>query len=250
MVVSSYEEFADAVRTYRFDEPAFDRDMVARARGSLAATRLLVVGEWHGVYETPSALASLAVSLDTRAVAFEWSHEEMDEPLQRFLHSGRFDFEHLWSLPDSAEFFCGDGRIAAGHFALLQRLAIERRLEQVIAFDRLDPEPLPDDPSVRDREMAARLLGEWDDRIPLLVLTGAAHARLDAGDVGADGTQTMAMHLARRRPRLQSAMLEYDGGSCWSRGRLHDVSGPMPPASIALRLPVASPAVVPGPAGA
>jgi hypothetical protein len=89
----------------------------------------------------------------------------MDEPVQAFLRSGSFEFERLWSLPASAEFFCGDGRIAAGHFALLQRLYGEERLDQVVVFDRLDPEPVEDWEAqvlVREPEMAARLLAEWD----------------------------------------------------------------------------------------
>lgn len=60
--------------------------------------------------ETPSVLYALASALGTRAVALEWSHEEMEAPLQEFLCSGSFDFDRLWSFPASAEFFCGDGR--------------------------------------------------------------------------------------------------------------------------------------------
>jgi hypothetical protein len=43
-------------------------------------------------------------------------------------------------------------------------------------------------------------------------------------------------------------MLDYASGYCWSRGELHDVSGPVPDAPTILRLPAATPAVVPGPA--
>jgi hypothetical protein len=238
VVVSAPEDFAAAVRAHRFREFAFDGGAVALARASLAEAGLLVVGEPHGVYETPGVLYSLACALDTRAVAFEWSHEEMNETVQSFLVSGSFHFDRLWSLPESAEFFWGDGRIAAGHFALLQRLRDEGRLDQVIVFDRLDPES--PDPVVRDREMAQRLLAEWDDAAPLLVLIGAFHAQLEA-----DEGETTTTHLARHRPGLRPAMLDYSGGQCWSR-ELHDVSGPILPAPIRLRLPEATPAVVPG----
>jgi hypothetical protein len=238
VVVSTPEDFAPAVQAHRFDEFAFDGDAVALARASLAEAGLLVVGEPHGVYQTPSVLYSLACALETRSVAFEWSHEEMNEVVQDFLLGGSFDFERLWSLPEAAEFFCGDGRIAAGHFALLQRLKDEGRLDQVIVFDRLDPES--PDPLARDREMAERLLTEWDDRAPLLVLIGAFHAQLET-----DEGETTATHLARHRPGLRPAMLDYSGGQCWSR-KLHDVLGPMLPAPIRLRLPAATPAVVPG----
>jgi hypothetical protein len=243
MVVSSPAEFAAAVAEHPFADFAFEPEMLARAARTLVDTGLFVVGEPHGVRETPSVLYALASVLGTRALALEWSHEEMDEPVQTFLRSGSFDFEQLWTLPASAEFFCGDGRIAAGQFALLQRLHLERRLDQVIVFDRLDPEPPPDDWQVRDREMAARILAEWDRRLPLLVLTGAFHAQLDA----AEGA-TMAAHLVRELAELQPAMLDYASGQCWSRGELHDASAPMPDAPIKLQAPKATPAIVPSPA--
>jgi hypothetical protein len=169
----------------------------------------------------------------------------MDEPVQRFLDTGSFDFERLWSLPASSEFFCGDGRITAGHFALMQRLRSEGRLDQVIVFDRLDPEPVEDwhaQMRVREPEMAARLVAEWDRRLPLLVLTGAFHALLDA----AEGTP-MAGYLARELPGLQPAMLDYTTGHCWSQGELHDVAGPMPHSPVAFEVGHATPAVVPAP---
>lgn len=195
--------------------------------------------------ETPSLIYALASALDTRAVAFEWSHEEMNDPVQNFLCNGSFDFERLWSLPASSEFFGGDGRITAGHFALLQRLRREGRLDQVIAFDRLDPEP-PEDwetqAQVREPEMAARLLTEWDRSLPLLVLTGAFHAQLRASQA-----EPMAAYLARELAGLQPAMLDYATGHCWSRGELHDVSGPVPDAPIIFQAGHASAAVVPAP---
>jgi hypothetical protein len=248
MIVSSPAEFNDAVAEHPFGEFDLASMMLGRAASTLAAAGLLVVGEPHGVRETPSVLYALASALGTRAVALEWSHEEMDEPVQSFLHGGSFDFECLWRLPASAEFFCGDGRIAAGHFALLQRLYGEGRLDQVVVFDRLDRElsvDLEAQVCVRDREMAERILTEWDRRLPLLVLTGAFHAQLTAQE-GAP----MAAHLARELVGLQPLMLDYASGHCWSRGQLHDVSGPMPEAPIKLRLPEASPAIVPSAATA
>jgi hypothetical protein len=203
-VISSPEAFAAAVDAYRFVEIALDTS-------SIREPGLLFVGESHGMRENPDTLYSLAVELGTRAVAFEWSHEEMQAPLDAFLETGSFDFEELWSLPPSAEFFCGDGRITTGHFALLDRLRRENRLDQVIACDRLDPVPVPDDWQVRDREMAERLLAEWDPRSGMLVLVGGDHARLDA----TDGV-TMAMVVAREYPGVQSVTLEYPDGAAKS----------------------------------
>lgn len=240
MVASSPSEFARAVETYRFASTTIDSAEVAHARTSGA--RLFVLGEPHGVYETASVVYTLIAQIEARTIAYEWSHEEMDEPVQRFLQHGKFDFEQLWTLPASAEFFCGDGRITAGHFALLRRLREEDRLDQVIVFDRVDQPTPTKDRFLRDREMAARLLREWDGHVPLLVLTGGFHAQLQATE-----GETMTMHLARRQPDLLTAMLNYTRGQCWSRGALQDVSGQMPAAPITLSVPTASPAIVPGP---
>src|SRR5690349_25011860 len=118
MLASTPAEFAAAVAEHPFADFALDPEALARSAATLAETGMLVVGEAHGVRETPSVLYALATALGSRALALEWSHEEMDEPVQAFLRDGSFDFGALWSLPASAEFFCGDGRIAAGHFAL------------------------------------------------------------------------------------------------------------------------------------
>jgi hypothetical protein len=207
-------EFERAIREYAFDEVALDPDALAAARETLRATGLLVVGEPHGVLQTPAVVYALICALGIRAVAFEWSHEELD------------DLDRLWTLPATAEAFCGDGRVTAGHFALLERT----RLDQVIAFDRLDATPpasWEEHVRVREPELAARLLAEWDRQLPLLVLTGAFHAQLTS----ADGVP-MAAFLARDLPGLQPAMLAYRGIE-------------MPPAPIVFNLPTAQPAVTP-----
>jgi hypothetical protein len=85
LVASAPNEFAAAVSAHPFDDFAFEREAIALARQTLAETGLLLVGEPHGVRETPSVLYRLASVLGTRAVAFEWSHEEMDEPVREFL---------------------------------------------------------------------------------------------------------------------------------------------------------------------
>jgi hypothetical protein len=247
VVISSPDAFAAAVAGHRFVDVALEPAALESAMESIQDAGLLFVGESHGVRENPDVLYVLAVELGARAIALEWSHEEMQAPLDDFLVTGSFDFEALWSLAPTAEFFCGDGRISAGHFAVLERLRNEDRLDQVIAADRLDPDPLPDDWQLRDREMAARLLAEWDARLPLLVLVGGLHAELDA----AEGV-TMAMVVARECPGVQSAIIHYVHGSAWARGRAYDVAAePLPQGPIVVRLPEATEAVVPGvrPAG-
>lgn len=207
IVASSPSEFGAAIAEHPFGSYAFGAEALDAAAAALAETGLLVVGETHGVRETPSIVYALAVALGARAVAFEWSHEEIDAPLQRFVRDGLLDLEGFWSLPPSAEFFCGDGRITAGHFACSHGFVIR----------------------IREPELASRVLAERDGRTPLLVVTGAFHAQLES----ADG-EPMAAHLARRLPGLRPAMFQHEPGP------------QMPPAPIVMCVGEATPAVVPG----
>ena len=192
IVASSPSDFAAAVDEYVFEEVAVDT-------GALTGAELVLVGEAHGRRETPSILYVLARTLGTRALGLEWSHDELGR------YAPDFDVEALWNLPPDAEFFAGDGRYTAGHFALLRRLRDEGRLEQLILFDRLDPEPAPEDWRARDHDMAERLLAEWNGT-PLLAAAGAFHVDLDT-----EGT--MAWHVARVRPDLRTLRLPHGGES-------------------------------------
>jgi hypothetical protein len=241
VIAFSPADFARAIDAYRFRPYEFDPVALETAEASLAATGMLVVGESHGVAETSAVLGALSLRLRTRGIAFEWSHEELDDVVQRFVEGGPLDLDRLWRLPGASEFFCGDGRVAAGHFALLGRMRAEGTLEQVVLFDRLDPEPPPDDPGVRERDLAERLVAEAKATVPLLVLAGAFHARLDA-----DAGETMASRLAAARPGLAAAMLAFESGEGWSRGATYDLGSPMPIAPVVLHVGPGTPAIVPG----
>src|SRR5690348_14937978 len=89
MLVSSPSQFAAAVAEHPFPEFRFEADTIERARRSLEAAGLLLVGEPHGVRETPSVLYALSSLLGTCAVAFEWPHEELEEPVRAFLAKAR-----------------------------------------------------------------------------------------------------------------------------------------------------------------
>ena len=89
MVARSPAAFSAAVVAHPFGNFAFEPEVLSAAAACLAEAGLLVVGEPHGVRETPSVLYALASALGTRAVALEWSHEEMEAPLQEFLRAAR-----------------------------------------------------------------------------------------------------------------------------------------------------------------
>jgi hypothetical protein len=134
--------------------------------------RSLLVGHAHGrrAASEPARLYALARAIDARALAFEWSYDELGPLMDDLRATGRLDVGALWRLPEAAEAFCGDGRFTAGHVALLERLHDERRLDQLILFDRLDAtEP------TRSDEMADRLATAWRRELPLVAVVGAAH---------------------------------------------------------------------------
>lgn len=79
MVVPSPSRVRRRRPAHPFGDFTLDPEMLARAASTAATSELLVIGEPHGVRETPSVLYALAAALGTRAIALEWSHEEMEE---------------------------------------------------------------------------------------------------------------------------------------------------------------------------
>jgi hypothetical protein len=199
--------FRAAVEAYRFDQ----------ALPLLPASAVLLLGNAHGAHASrePAVLYGVAHALGARALALEWSHDELGELVERFLADGRFDLDALWDLPQDAECFSADGRFTAGHVALLERLHREDALDQLIPFDQLDG-PAPPPPELRDARMGARILDGWDASLPLLVVVGAAHV------------PALAAAL-----RTEPAMLDYGPAV------------PMPDAALTLSVPSGPPAVVP-----
>ncbi len=178
-------------------------EAVEAARDSLERTGIFLLGEPHGVEETPRVLYALVRRLGVRGLAFEWSYDELPAPVLDL------DLTALWRLPPSAEVFAGDGRVTAGHFALMERLREEGILEQVILVDRVGSQG-----AERERAMAERLLTERRPEVPLLAVVGAFHAQFRAER----GVVPMAVHVAKAVPDVGHGVIRYRCGSAWHRG--------------------------------
>jgi hypothetical protein len=197
------------------------------------------VGEAHGVAQTPSVLYALARALDARGLALEWSYDEVGPVVERLASMGELDLDALWRLSPDGDFFAGDGRVTAGHFALLRRLREEGRLEQVVLLDRLESGSPPGDRRTREHELAERLLMERRRNLRLLAVTGAGHVGREAGD-----GEPMAAHVTRAVPGVATALLAYAGGRCWFHGVRPLEPTPLT-ADVVFRLGDAEPATVP-----
>jgi hypothetical protein len=98
---------------------------LAAARRSLDSSGLLLLGEMHGVRENPLLIRALMQVLGLTSLALEWP-EDLAPLIQAFPASETLaDHPWLWG---------GDGRITAGHLAVLAERATAGSLE-VILFD-------------------------------------------------------------------------------------------------------------------
>jgi hypothetical protein len=228
--------FERAVAAYRLDDVPLDDDAVEGARESLEATGLFLLGEPHGAAENPRVLYSLARRLGTRALALEWSYDELDAFAQPLVASDALDVEALWSLPTEAEAFCGDGRFTAGHVALLIGLRAEGYLEQLVLVDRAGPAEI----EKREQAMTDRLLAERRRELPTLVWLGGFHTLLEL----LEDVEPLGARVARELPGLRSVQILYDAGEVWFHEPARVGTPEVWPVPV-VRLPVAHPADVP-----
>ena len=211
---------------------------LAAARRSLDSSGLLLLGEIHGVRENPLLIRALMKAFGLTSLALEWP-EDLTPAIQAFLASGLLA-EHLW-------LWGGDGRITAGHLAVLADRAAAGPLE-LILFDGVAG---PDwSWSQRDEAMARRILATSPLGARTLVVAGNAHTPIRPTVLGVP----MGACVAGQRPGTREVQISYGGGRFYncaprqlapragSRGkiRLHQHEG-----ELVLDLPVSTEAVVP-----
>jgi hypothetical protein len=205
---------------------------------SLDSSGLLLLGEMHGVRENPLLIRALMQAFGLTSLALEWP-EDLAPVIQAFLASQTLaDHPWLWG---------GDGRITAGHLAVLAERAAAGPL-QVILFDGVIGAGWSW--SQRDEAMARRLLDGSPRGTRTLAVAGNAHTSTSPTDLGVP----LGTCLARQRPGIREIRIRYGGGRFWNlksrrfgRGpgrqgpvRLHQDAG-----ELVLDLPMATEAVVP-----
>ena len=236
--IATLEEFEQAVR----DADASPVDLVVEPEASAAAQRsledngLLLVGEVHGAAENPRVIRALLETFGVGTLGVEWHHElapVVDAALARR------------PLPEHPYLWFGDGRVTAGHLAVLR----EVRPRVVLFEGTWDADGTW---SQRDAGMAERLLAALPDpRERCLVVAGNLHTRTRRIRSGLP----MGLHLARSRPGVCEVRIAYGGGTYYNvtPGTFRTGRGPRAGPAVLrarrghleLRLPSATEAVVP-----
>ena len=211
---------------------------LAAARQSLDSSGLLLLGEIHGVRENPLLIRALMNALGLTSLALEWP-DDLAPVIGAFLaREPLADHPWLWG---------GDGRITAGHLAVLADRA-EAGLLELILFDGIIGAGWSW--SQRDEAMARRVLAGSPSTARTLAVAGNAHTPTSPTDLGVP----LGACLARQRPGIREIQIRYGGGRFWNfksrqfagrasaQGpvRLYEDSG-----ELVLDLPIATEAVVP-----
>ena len=210
----------------------------AAAQQSLDDSGLLLLGEMHGARENPLLARALMRAFGITRLALEWD-EDLAPVIEAFLATGTLaDHWLLWS---------GDGRITAGHLAVLAELATARSLE-VILFDGAIGAGW--DWSDRDQAMAGRLLAAAPAPARTLVVAGNAHTPTRPTQPGIP----MGAWLHRQRPGVREIRINYGSGRYYNTQPCRFTHPGPPPRRIQLHqehgllvldLPTAAEAIVP-----
>ena len=166
--VDSIEALADAVQAFDATPLGLQVDPEADAavRESLQRTGFLLLGERHGVEQTPVLVEEVISWFGLDGIALEWD-ANLGPWLDRWLADG--------VLVDPArgdpamQVWSGDGRLTAGHLAVLRRLTAAGLL--ITLMDRT-PVVRPR-PGESEEEMGRRWWSERDAAMADRVLAGS-----------------------------------------------------------------------------
>jgi erythromycin esterase-like protein len=211
---------------------------LAAARRSLDSSGLLLLGEAHGVRENPLLIRALMLAFGLTSLALEWP-EDLAPAIRAYL-AGKTLTDHPW-------LWGGDGRITAGHLAVLAERAAAGPLE-LILFDGVIGADWSW--SQRDEAMARRILAASPPGARTLAVAGNAHTPTSPIELGVP----MGARLAGQRPGVREIRISYGSGGFYNGGprqfaRRADQPGQIRlyqhDSELVLDLPLATQAVVP-----
>lgn len=229
-------------------EADFEEQSVNSLNEELNTAKLFLLGETHGVKENPDIIYTLFKKFGFKKLALEWD-KKLQEQAEKFLSEGKFDFEAIKDSPD--------GRITAGHFALLKKLKEEGLLESLVCFDEESPSGEWD---ARDANMAKNIIANLSDG-RTLVVAGNLHTEVEpiTFDDEKGEHHPMGENVKKQIPTVPAGKIKYLTGQFHNFGtrefRPRPEGAELPKAKFYksaeglyyFELPEAHPAVVPNP---
>lgn len=205
--------FIETISSISVEEiPAnFDKHGVRDLQESIRNNKLFILGEMHGVKENADVIYTLFKKFGFRQLALEWE-PELKEVAEKYLESEELNFN---TIMDSS-----DGRITAGHFALLKKLKSEGMLEGLVCFDGgSDGYGW----NARDAAMAKNILNHLSD-VPTLVIAGNLHAKTEPIIFDEDDDETGEQHpmgeiVKKKIHSVASGAIKYLTGQYHNFGR-------------------------------
>ncbi len=202
--------FVEAIRNIEISEidTEFDAKSVENLVTELGEARLLLLGETHGVKENADIIYTLFKKFGFKKLALEWSTELLVQ-VEKFLQTGELDFEAIKDSPD--------GRITAGHFALLKKLKDEGLLEALICFDG---EKQSADWDTRDVNMAKNIITNLANSTTLVV-AGNLHTQVNpiTFDDETEEHHPMGENVKKQIPNVPSGKIKYLSGQFHNFGK-------------------------------
>jgi hypothetical protein len=238
--VASLDAFHRAVAEFVVSDLdlAIEPPALTAARRSLDSSGLLLLGEVHGVRENPLLIRALMQAFGVTSLALEWP-EDLAPMIRAYLASGRLaDHWSLWG---------GDGRITAGHLAVLAERTAAGSLELILFDGTIGADWSW---SQRDAAMTRRILAASPHSARTLVVAGSAHTPTSPIELGIP----MGAGLAEQRPGIREIRISYGGGRFYNGEPRQFARGPGSQGTIRLYqdhgelildLPLATEAIVP-----
>lgn len=180
---------------------SFDHNAVQELAARIQHNKVFLLGETHGVKQNVDVIYTLFKRFGFRQLALEWN-SSLTPVAETYLETGNLDFAAIQESPD--------GRITAGHFALLKKLMSEGALEKLICFDG---DAGWDGWSARDATMARNILSNLSDA-PTLVVAGNLHTKTEPVTFADEPTpqHPMGERLKQELPSLASGRIVYRSG--------------------------------------
>lgn len=201
--------FIEAISNVSIEEitTRFDEMVIQELGESVENNKLFILGEMHGAKENVDVIYTLFKKFGFRQLALEWE-PKLEGVVEEYLRSGDLNFDSIKESPD--------GRITAGHFALLKKLDSEGMLEKLVCFDGGSGGRGWD---ARDAVMAKNILSNLSD-IPTLVVAGNLHAKTETivFDDESGERHPMGENVKKEIPNVPSGKIEYLAGQYHNYG--------------------------------